>query len=288
MRSPVATPLTANLTEWLIRSADITATDASKHCTGSLMDTSRCDWYHGSWQYLRLMNLVSSPSWHHDFYMRVLKEATDVLSPRVLISGTADYSMYAYVLEAQANNGKTSKVTIVDMCETPLLACKWLGDQVSQQPITRKEDIRRLAATNQDIFDCICTDAFLTRFKGEEVDEVLVAWLKLLKPGGSIVTTVRIYGLNDAIGTSEDIRDFVDRATSRWTQYQGQLGPGSKEIIERAEIYARHMISNSLGSKEIVLEKLSRSFQIVYSEATDVQGELLPSRYLRLVLKRKT
>jgi hypothetical protein len=288
MADTTASSLTTVLNAWLIKSADLTNANARRFCSGSYLDRQSCAWYHGVWQYLRLMDLVSSPSWHHDFYTSSLKSiATASRESHILISGTADYSMYAYVLDAIAASKETSEVVIIDMCETPLLACTWLGEQTGQRPLTRKEDIRYLALVQPAYFDCICSDAFLTRFEGNEVDAVLAAWAKLLKPGGSVITTVRIYQTERPDRPAKDaIAAFVHRAETGWEQYENRLAPTTREITQKTEVYARRMTSNSLGTKDAVLEKVSQYFQIIHSETVDVRGELYPSSYLRLVLKK--
>ena len=64
-----------------------------KHTCGvGYVNKENCSWYHGVWQYLRLCDKASAPTWHFEFYTqvldRILKEGTSIL-----ISSAADYSM---------------------------------------------------------------------------------------------------------------------------------------------------------------------------------------------------
>src|SRR5262245_37835427 len=80
--------------------------------------TGRCDWYHGTWQYLRILNLVSNPTWHSDFFVQAMRAlVADQPQTRVLISGSADYSMFAHAVAAL---GPRLSATVLDWCPTPL------------------------------------------------------------------------------------------------------------------------------------------------------------------------
>lgn len=43
---------------------------SSAHCEGGYLSKTSCCWYHSAWQYLRLIDMVSTPSWHGNFYIR--------------------------------------------------------------------------------------------------------------------------------------------------------------------------------------------------------------------------
>src|ERR1700754_3275813 len=59
---------------------------------------ARCDWFHGIWQVLRLLGLNTTPEHHAAFFCDALDRLPAGSSPRVLISGSADYSMLAQLL----------------------------------------------------------------------------------------------------------------------------------------------------------------------------------------------
>jgi hypothetical protein len=101
--------------EPLSRSCDWIAVSARWTCRWDA--GTQCAWYHGSWQWLRLLDLVSNPSWHGDFFGPTLRVAcSGLVRPRVLVSGCADYSMYAHVAEAL---GRAAMITALDLSHSP-------------------------------------------------------------------------------------------------------------------------------------------------------------------------
>lgn len=48
-----------------------------------------CTWYHSVWQYLRVIDKVSSPEWHSIFYEKCFNKLfKEKENPKILISGT--------------------------------------------------------------------------------------------------------------------------------------------------------------------------------------------------------
>jgi hypothetical protein len=112
----------ANLDEPVVVTAPLARELAPVLCRGSCMSKEDCSWYHAAWQFLRLFDMVSTPTWHADFYLEALHLcAISGKFPRVLVCGAADYSMLAHVLWAYKQVGTTCSVSVIDQCETPLL-----------------------------------------------------------------------------------------------------------------------------------------------------------------------
>ena len=189
-----------DLTEPLLESARMMHTMAPMSCTRNHVDRVSCAWYHGAWQLLRLFDMVSSPSWHSDFYRKWL---TDGLAGegrrRVLITGAADYSVLAYVIDAADANGKLESkqltAEVMDLCPTPLSACRWYADRFDLDITLHETDIleqtpilvRKVLGEAPDHgFDLIATDAFLTRFSREEVGRVLDNWHRCSGPAAGL------------------------------------------------------------------------------------------------------
>ena len=123
-----------------------------------------CDWYHGTWQYMRLLNMVAVPNWYH-FYHEVLNEILRKKpDANVFISACADYGMLAKlhesIIAAQAN----PVITIYDICKTPLKSCEWYADRCGLKITCKAANI-----ITDDIpeapFDLIVTDEFLSVLK---------------------------------------------------------------------------------------------------------------------------
>ena len=116
-----------DLEEPLVLSADLMHGVAAVMCSGDHVDRSSCAWYHGAWQYMRVMNLVSTPTWHSEFYTRELSAAVSRRkSVRAIITGTADYSLLAYLLACDPDG--RAEIDVLDLCATPLFACRWYAN----------------------------------------------------------------------------------------------------------------------------------------------------------------
>ena len=164
---------------------------AAERCRTDPLSGERCDWYHGPWQLLRLMGLVITPAHHAEFYRAALEDvAARTRAPRVLVSGAADYSMLAHVLATLGVPPIQPEITVVDVCDTPLLLNEWFAERVGHPIRTVRTDI--LEYRDDRPFDVICTHAFLGRFPAADRAKLLARWNELLAPGGVVVTVNRI------------------------------------------------------------------------------------------------
>src|SRR6185436_17752200 len=165
--------------ELLIESAPLMQSWSETHCgskdAGGMEEWAKthgvvkepstsCDWYHGTWQYLRLLNMVAVPNWY-EFYLDAL---SDVLrrhpNANVLISACADYGMLATLHDAIRATQATPTIKIYDICRTPLRSCEWYAERhgltvecVCENLLTG--DLPKAS------FDLIVTDEFLTVIK---------------------------------------------------------------------------------------------------------------------------
>jgi hypothetical protein len=287
-RDPLNLPDTLDLEEPLAESARLLDNVAAVLCRGDHVDERGCDWYHGTWQYLRLMDLVSTPSWHHDFYSSALKQELRKGARRIAITGTADYSVLAYVIDSLIEVSQAAEITVLDLCHTPLFACQWYSRRSGIEIRTVSDDIVGFASRPHHKFDILITDAFLTRFKGENLQRVLAAWNQMLEIDGSVITTVRAHSETDRGQTAEEaVLGFRDRASTRWRRWEPFIQISRNDICNRAEVYARRMISNPIGSAEAVEHFLRRSFNVSSLELASVPGELFPTKYVRAILNKR-
>ena len=278
------------LQEPIMQSADMMYEVASLCCTHDHVNGESCQWYHSIWQYLRLLDVVSTPSWHHDFYMKYLFDNVSCgENASALISGAADYSMLSYVLHVAKRKSLKADVTILDLCETPLFACKWYAKKM-EQPLTALQ-INVFDLPEDKHYDMICADAFLTRFSGTQLKNVLSKWYRVLNPRGIVVTTVRIHDeahVCPSTPTEEAVQRFKTKVLSRVGVWEKYINLTADEIGEKAEFYARKMVSNYLGTKESILATMEGcGFSVEHIEDVEVCGELYPSRYLRLMLRKQ-
>lgn len=277
------------LEEPMITTAPIAHELAAVLCQGNHVSSEDCSWYHSIWQYLRIFNMVSTPTWHSQFYLNTLRNFADLGQyRRILISGTADYSMLAHVLWAYKQMPTPPAVTILDLCDTPLLLCKWYAKSISTPVDTVAVDIQTY---QPDLpFDVVATDAFLTRFSKESRRAVVRSWHNLLRPAGRVVTTVRLEpGLSRPIAkaTPEQADAFRRKAFDEAQRWQGFLTLQPERIAVLAQRYAERMISYSFGSDgEITSLFQEEGFAVTSLSTVEVPGEMASTTYAELVAER--
>lgn len=277
-----------DLEEPLAQSAPILAEVAPVLCQGDHVDPRGCEWYHGTWQYLRLMDLVSTPTWHHDFYKAALTDAVALGARRVLITGTADYSVFAYVVDA-LRDVPDGSVTVIDRCQTPLFACQWYAKRIGFDRIKLvADDVLAFFAEVDEPFDLVITDAFLTRFTGTSVAAVLGGWRDVLQDHGRVITTIRVHSESEyGLTPDEAVEGFCGRAQVRWRRWTPFIEVRPEEIAKRARTYARQMVSSPIGSQAQILELLRNFFTLVTHDLGNVPGELYPTKYMRVTLEKE-
>lgn len=269
------------LEDLIKESADLIYEMSHNLCGHGVMDDN-CVWYHSIWQYLRLLDLVSSPTWHDTFYIENIKNNLKDNS-NILVSGTADYSMLAYIIGIVKKEDVKANIYVLDTCKTPLYACEWLSKKTGYPITVINEDI--LKYKNDNSFDIICTDAFLTRFDKKNAKSVVDSWNKLLKKDGVVVTTVRIHNGNDKEFDKETcIKEFIERAKNEYKKYQKYISVPIDEFLKLVENYARKMKSNNLGNVTDIIS-LFDNYKVYFNENA-VKGELHKTNYLEIIAKK--
>jgi hypothetical protein len=137
-------------------------------------------------------------------------------------------------------------------------------------------------------FDLIVTDAFLTRFTPDDAAVVVGNWARLLNAGGTVVTTVRLRGLDQPRqgGAANEVADFVLRFRQYLMAWHAVLGVDIEELLDAAHEYALRMTSANLGEAGDVVRLLeSHGLRVVHHESVEVAGELHRTGYVRLVAR---
>jgi len=287
---PGTDPGIPDLEEPMVRTAPLMDLLAMALCRGDYVSPEDCSWYHGVWQYLRICDLVSTPTWHTRFYIDELTRlAQEHDEPRILISGTADYSVLAHVLWTFGRAGRACRVTVLDLCETPLILCRWYAKHLDQDITTVRADI--LTYTPEEKFNCIITDAFLTRFAPDQRLQVQDSWKALLKPGGRVITTVRIGGSANServVAKPEQVDMFRKRALAQATRWQDFLPITAEEIAIKAQRYAERMVSHPIVSADELRDTfLRRGYDFERFDQVEVKGEMAPTIYIEMVARKR-
>lgn len=211
-----------------------------------------CDWYHSTWQYMRLLNMVAVPNWYPFYNEAISKVLREKPNAKVFISACADYGMLAKLHESIIETGATPSITIYDICNTPLKACQWYAER-NKLTISCKTANIIYDEIPEAPFDLIITDEFLSVLKDDYKPQITKKWKSILKPDGVVVTTAMI-----GVPTNQEHRKgFAKKATELTQMYGEMLFPGmNKEmLIEKfevfAEVHTRHMLTNEEVLKEL-------------------------------------
>lgn len=233
-------------------------------------DSLGCDWYHGTWQYLRLLNMVAVPAWY-EFYNEalstILKRKPDA---HVLISACADYGMLSTLHEGIKTAKTNPKITIYDICQTPLLSCKWYAERFGLTIECIRDNIITSPKMPLHAFDLIVTDEFLTVLKDEYKPQIVRRWKELLKPGGSIVTTAMLGGPTDQglrDGYAANARALFEKNKATFDAMDVVRDDLFKRFDYFAQVHTRHMLGH-----ENQIRKLFSDFDLTMSK-TVTPGE---------------
>ena len=206
-----------------------------------------CDWYHGAWQYLRLLNMVAVPSWY-EFYHRALSAALRRRPhANVLISACADYAMLATLHDAIEATGADPQITICDICATPLLACEWYAARHELSIDCVRDNIITSSLMPPRAYDLILTDEFLTVLKAEYKPQLVARWAQLLKPGGTVIATAMIGGPTTAPlreGYALRASRLFERERATFRDVDGGAGDILDCTARFAACHTRHMVAH--------------------------------------------
>lgn len=187
---------------------------AHEHCQ-QYPDNKSCAWYHGSWQFLRLLELVSTPAVHASHFDTQLKKIADDSSYKnILISGSADSALVQTIHEALAHRQAELKLSVVDICATPLKVCEQYAKKNNLEINILKQNV--LEGLQSNAFDAIFTHSFMGYFDDANRELLLRQWANALRTGGRLITVQRIREnhTKDIVRfDADEVEAFVARAT---------------------------------------------------------------------------
>jgi len=224
------------------------------------------------------LRLITTPEHHADFLREAFGIATAINTrPRILVSGAADYSIFAHVLWACRQHGASPAITVVDACETPLYLNRWYAERVRWEVQTHRADI--LDYESPDTFDAICAHSFFGRFVGPERGRLMSNWHRLLKPGGIAIAVNRMRegAPGGRLGFSpEHARAFRANVVSKAKAMRAELDIDPLELGRRAEAYAARHRVHPVHSREEIRQmfeggglEIERLSELAVSKAVD-------------------
>jgi SAM-dependent methyltransferase len=247
-----------------------------------------CDWYHGTWQYLRLLNMVAVPDWY-PFYVDAIRKVVSQ-NPRckIMISACADFGMLAKLHEGLNGAEGHPLIDVYDICPSPLKSAQWYA-QKNNLPINSFicADIL-LGDLPENKYDLIITDEFLSVIKDDLKPLVIQRWKHLLKPGGYIITTA----MEGEVTTPEKREWYAQKARKKILEslhlFEDFIAQdGLEKLFERtdkfASLHTRHMIRNRNQ-----LVNLFSEFQLDQLELVETPGECVnPTFSYQIVAQKK-
>ena len=210
------------------------------HCRDGDGPDPKCSWYHGTLEYLRLLDLVISPAAHRDFFVsRIQALAEDRSFRSILISGAGDCSMMIQVLNGFGAAAVEPDITVLDRCGTPLALNRWLAEREGLSIEIIRSEI--LDFDTDRTFDLICTHCFLGYFTPDVRPALAAKWFSLLRPGGRLMTVNPIRDTPDYAlvqFTPDQAASFVDRALKAAESRPDMMAVGLDWFRQRVRTYA--------------------------------------------------
>jgi 2-polyprenyl-3-methyl-5-hydroxy-6-metoxy-1,4-benzoquinol methylase len=214
-----------------------------------------CEWYHGTWQHMRLLNMVAVPPWY-GFYQRAL---SSVLRKKplaqVLISGCADNGMLATLHAAVRTAEATPHITICDICNTPLEACRWYAARYGLDVACVCDNLITSKQLPTGAFDLIVTDEFLTVLPAGDKRQIADRWKELLSPGGVVVTTAMIGGPTTPElrkRYAENGRRLLAASDDTFRRMDCTSAEMAARIERFATFHTRHMVADEAEVRDIL------------------------------------
>jgi SAM-dependent methyltransferase len=226
---------------------------APESCWRDPANGESCAWYHGLWQVLRLVGVVTTLTHHADLYIKALQPLiASGRFNRVLISGSADYGLLSIVIEAFQQAQAVPEITVVDRCETPLRLCRWYAERFGYRIETAAGDLTAFRAGRT--YDLVCAHSLLSRVPVEHHAQIAASWAGLLRPGGILLMANNLYpGVQSAKidFAPDEIPGYQDRVAkaAAGCAHRAVL-PSAEELDRMTEAYAVHMSANVIGSRD--------------------------------------
>jgi SAM-dependent methyltransferase len=219
-----------------------------------------CDWYHGFWLCLRLMGVGKTYGGQAGFYLPALQEIAGTGdSPRVLVTGSADYAIPSLVLSAYARETAGLQLTVTDLCETPLYLTRWYAERIGADVTTDRADI--LDYTTEEPFDVALTNSFFGSFAPEQRPGLFAAWARLLRPGGKLLFTNRLRpGVTGVVRFSpSEVEAYCNTVAGEASRLPEPLNRDPEAMVAAARRYAETYISHPIGSQDDIVRYLEEA-----------------------------
>lgn len=263
--------------EPLGRSAPLAWSIAPNMCQDDPETGGNCSVFHGTWQYLRLLKIIHSISSDRDFLLEAFANLARQGSgyQRILIAGAADYAMLSYLAAAFRNEAAIPKITVLDICPTPLFLNRWYAREISLPIRVCHANIFDFEARRP--FDLLCTHSFMWHVAPHRRTDLIAKWRHLVRPGGKLITSQRVLsgsanqGASWSSGEAAKIRDHVLEAVSRHSHLSAGLPAGLVKAVVALKAHAKRR-QHPIDAKKMIDLLRSCGFSIETLEITSPEG----------------
>jgi methyltransferase family protein len=235
--------------------SDLARKLAEQHCNRGDSD---CRWYHGNWELLKSLGVVTTSGVHATELGALLELALDERTsvPRILLSGSTDATLLQILALTCGDSGRRADITAVDICATPLeLMNRYARNNKLRFSSVRADILEHCPETNYDI---IFTHAFMGNFGEAGRARLVRKWASMLSEGGTVVTAQRVRPPDSppvVRFSADQSRDFVSAALEAAAQVE-ELQPSDLARVEAAATaFTEHFMSYAITSKA-ALERL--------------------------------
>jgi SAM-dependent methyltransferase len=198
------------------------------------------------------------PEPHRHFFAKALhKLGSDVNAMSVLVSGSADYLIPSLILDALSSVGKCPELTVVDICETPLLMNTWYATRLGA--VIRVQHCDILDYDADPTIEVICTHHFFNYFPAEMRQHVIAKWRSLLRPDGRLILVNRYYKPDQvrSTGYSEDeCAALVAAARNALSRRCDDFPFSDAEVEEMVRQYGARIRVHALDTPQELLDLL--------------------------------
>lgn len=219
---------------------------AQSHCNS-------CHAYHAVWPYLRLLKDQRGVDADRDLLEPMLAR---LLAPgaRVLLAGSADAGLAELVLDAA--NRRPIELTVVDICDTPLIQCREIEDLPAGSTITVE---RGTISGSQGLgqFDLVVAHSVLAFLDEKELSSTAAFISSSLAPGGHFLLAT---GLSSKC-VSLDVDAFCQNVLTQMAELGVPL-PCPQEVFEdllRGYAKLRRKRKNPFADQDSLLSWLHAS-----------------------------
>jgi len=200
-----AEQLAGEIAEPLLESAPVAFETAMARCSSANAQRD-CRAYHAVWQYLRLTDVIRAVRIDGPLFVAAIRaQAARAPLRRILISGSADYSMLAYLAHAAGSIGASPAFDVVDRCGTTLKMNEWYGARRGLTVRTILTDVN--AFEPKESYDLIATHSFLHWPDADQRTRLFRNWRAWLAPEGRLCLSNRI----EMVSLGADATSLVDR-----------------------------------------------------------------------------